>query len=63
MKNTIIKNVEVVDYTHDGKGIVKVDGYPLFVKDVLVNENIDIKVLKANKNFGFAKVEKPAANA
>lgn len=58
MKNKIIKNVEVVDYTHDGKGIVKVDGYPLFVKDVLVNENIDIKVLKVNKNFGFAKVKK-----
>lgn len=58
MKNTIIRNVDVVDYTHDGKGIVKIDGFPLFVKDVLIDENVDIKVLKTNKNYGFAKLEK-----
>jgi 23S rRNA (uracil1939-C5)-methyltransferase len=57
--NKVAKNEHytgtVVDYTHEGMGVTKIDGYPVFVKDVLVNEEIEFKVIKANKKFGFGK--------
>lgn len=45
----------VTDYTHEGMGVVKIDGYPVFIKDVLKNEEIEFKVIKVNKNFGFGR--------
>lgn len=45
----------VIDYTHEGMGVVKVESYPIFIKDVLKGEEIELKVIKANKNFGFGK--------
>ncbi|AKG74524.1 23S rRNA (uracil(1939)-C(5))-methyltransferase RlmD [Salinicoccus halodurans] len=55
----------VTDYTHEGMGVIKVEHYPIFVPDVLVGEEIEVKVLKANKKFGFGKlinVIEPAKN-
>lgn len=44
------------DLTHEGSGVGKVNGYPLFVPNALPGEEATIKVVKANKNFGFGKV-------
>lgn len=55
----------VTDYTHEGMGVIKVDYYPIFVPDVLMGEEVEIKVIKANKKFGFGKlvnVIEPAKN-
>jgi len=49
-------NVEFVDMTHDGMGICKVDGFPVFVANALKGEKALIKVIKVNKSFGFAKL-------
>lgn len=48
---------EVIDLTHEGSGVVKVDGYPFFVENVLPGEKIEMRVLKTGKKFGFGKVE------
>jgi len=50
--------IEVVfeDLTHDGAGVAKVDGYPLFVKNALPGERAKIKVIKANKGYGFGRL-------
>jgi 23S rRNA (uracil1939-C5)-methyltransferase len=50
--------IEVVfeDLTHDGAGVAKVDGYPLFVPNGLPGERAKIKVLKVNKGYGFGKL-------
>ena len=48
---------EVIDLTHEGSGVVKVDGYPFFVENALPGEKIDMRVLKTGKKFGFGKVE------
>ena len=47
--------VEIVDLSSEGAGVAKVDGYPIFVKDTLVGEKVEILVLRANKNYGFGK--------
>ena len=48
--------VHIEDLTHDGAGVAKVDGYPLFIQGGLPNETAEIHVLKTLKNYGFAKL-------
>src|SRR5690625_1693555 len=51
------------DLTHEGSGVGKIDGYPLFVPYGLPGEEASVKVIKVNKNFGFGKlleVKKPS---
>lgn len=44
------------DLTHDGDGVGKIDGYPLFVPYALPGETAQVKVIKTKKNFGFGKL-------
>ncbi|QKY71487.1 23S rRNA (uracil(1939)-C(5))-methyltransferase RlmD [Lentibacillus sp. CBA3610] len=44
------------DLTHEGSGVGKVNGYPLFVPYALPGEEGEVKVVKVNKNFGFGKL-------
>ncbi|MCL7747660.1 23S rRNA (uracil(1939)-C(5))-methyltransferase RlmD [Halalkalibacter alkaliphilus] len=48
--------VTIEDLTHEGAGVAKVDGYTLFVPNTLPGELVDIKVIKTNKGFGFARL-------
>ena len=45
-----------IDYTYDGMGIVKVDGFCLFVKNLLLDEEAEIVVTKLQKDYGYGKV-------
>ena len=61
-KNDIIE-IEIIDQGTTGEGIGKVDGYTLFVKDGVIGDEVTVKVMKANKNFGFARlmeIKKPS---
>ncbi|MGX7112270.1 23S rRNA (uracil(1939)-C(5))-methyltransferase RlmD [Gemella cuniculi] len=46
----------VIDYTHDGLGIVKIDNFPIFIEDVIEDEIIEFKIIKMKKNLGYGKV-------
>ncbi|MFY3790618.1 23S rRNA (uracil(1939)-C(5))-methyltransferase RlmD [Ureibacillus sp. MALMAid1270] len=50
------RNVYIEDLTHDGNGVAKIDGYPLFIQGALPQETAEIHVLKTLKNYGFAKI-------
>lgn len=58
--NAVTKNnnyeAVVEDYTHEGMGIVKVDGYPVFLPDVLKGETVEFKAVKVNSKYAFGKV-------
>ncbi|MEW9051582.1 MAG: 23S rRNA (uracil(1939)-C(5))-methyltransferase RlmD [Neobacillus sp.] len=54
-KNEYI-DVVFEDLTHDGAGVAKVDGYPIFVPNGLPGEKAQIKVIKANKGYGFGRL-------
>lgn len=54
-KNEYI-DVVFEDITHEGAGVAKVDGYPIFVPDALTGEQAQIKVIKVNKNFAFGRL-------
>ena len=55
-KNDIVE-VEIVDLTHEGSGVAKVDGLVFFVENALPSEKILMRILKVNKKIGFGKVE------
>ncbi|BCP57404.1 23S rRNA (uracil-5-)-methyltransferase RumA [Streptococcus parasuis] len=55
-KNEIVE-VEIIDLTHEGQGVAKLDGFVFFVDNALPGENIRMKILKLKKNIGFGKVE------
>lgn len=54
-KNEIIEG-KVIDLTHEGHGVVKLDRYPIFVPNALINETIEFKVIKVKKNFAIGKL-------
>ncbi|MBM7637105.1 23S rRNA (uracil(1939)-C(5))-methyltransferase RlmD [Streptococcus saliviloxodontae] len=55
-KNDII-NVSIVDLTHEGKGVAKINGLVFFVDNALPGEIINMRILKVKKNIGYGKVE------
>ncbi|MGQ7366714.1 23S rRNA (uracil(1939)-C(5))-methyltransferase RlmD [Streptococcus suis] len=56
VKNQIVE-VDIVDLTHEGQGVAKLDGFVFFVDNALPGERIKMKILKIKKNVGFGKVE------
>ena len=56
-KNDVIKG-KVIDLTHEGHGVIKLDRYPIFVPNVLIDEEVEFKVIKVKKNFAIGKLLK-----
>lgn len=56
-KNDLII-VTIEDMTTEGEGIGKIEGFPFFIKDSIIGDNIQAKILKIKKNYGYAKIEK-----
>ena len=54
-KNDIVK-LRITDIGVGGEGIGKVDGYTLFVKDAVIGDVVEVKVMKAKKNYGYARL-------
>lgn len=56
-KNDMV-TVEITDIGVTGEGIGKVDGYTLFIKDAIIGDVIEAKIMKAKKNYGYARLMK-----
>ena len=60
MSGSYVKNdlvtLKITDMGNDGEGIGKVDGYTLFVKDAVIGDTVLAKVMKAKKNYGYARL-------
>ena len=54
-KNDVL-TVKIEDMGHDGEGIGKCEGYTLFVKDTVIGDLAEVKVIKAKKNYGYARL-------
>ena len=50
--------MEITDTGIEGEGIGKTDGFILFVKDAVIGDTVQVKVMKAKKNYAYAKLEK-----
>ena len=56
-KNDLII-VTIEDMTTEGEGIGKVEGFPFFIKDSIIGDKIQAKIVKTKKTYGYARVEK-----
>ena len=56
-KNDLI-TLEITDLTEEGQGVGKKDGLVFFVKDSVMGDRVEARILKAKKNYAYAKVEK-----
>ena len=55
-KNDIIE-LKIEDMGVDGEGIGKYDGMTFFVKDAVLGDEIEARITKMKKNYGYARVE------
>ena len=56
-KNDLIR-LEITDLTEEGQGVGKKDGLVFFVKDSVMGDLVEARILKAKNNYAYAKVEK-----
>lgn len=56
MNKNEIAVVKIIDMNDDGEGIGKLDGYTLFIKDTVIGDLAEVKVIKAKKNYGYARL-------
>jgi len=52
-----ILEVDITDFTHDGRGVARVDGKAVFVAGALPGERARIRVTKRSRSFDEARVE------
>ncbi len=50
--------VTIEDIGSDGEGIGKVDGFTLFVKDAVIGDTVEAKIVKSKKHYAYARLEK-----
>ena len=50
--------LHIEDIGTGGEGIGKVDGFTFFVKDAIVGDVIEAKIMKLKKNYGYARLMK-----
>ena len=50
--------VTIEDIGNEGEGIGRVDGFTLFVKDAVVGDTVEAKIVKSKKNYAYARLEK-----
>ena len=56
-KNEMV-TITIEDIGVNGEGIGKVDGYTLFIKDAIIGDVVEAKIMKAKKNYGYARLMK-----
>lgn len=53
--NKIYKDVKIIDYSHEGEGIAKIDNFVVFVPFTKINQSYNIKITKLKKQFAYGK--------
>ncbi len=56
-KNDIV-TVKIKDIGTEGEGIGKLEGFTLFVKDAVMGDVVEARLVKVKKNYAYARLEK-----
>lgn len=48
--------VKIIDLTHEGMGVAKIDHYPIFIENALPEEEVHLKIIKVGKKFAIGKL-------
>ena len=55
-KNEIVE-VSIEDMTKQGEGIGKWNGFPLFIRDAVIGDRAEVRVVKVKKGYGYGRLE------
>lgn len=58
LKKNEVYTMTIEDLGSEGEGIGKIDGFTLFVKDAVIGDEIEVKVIKLKKNYGYGRLMK-----
>lgn len=58
LKKNEVCTMTIDDLGSEGEGIGKIDGFTLFVKDAVIGDEIEVKVIKLKKNYGYGRLMK-----
>ncbi len=58
MKKNDLVQVTITDQIRTGEGVGKSDGFPLFIKNAVIGDEILARVTKVNKKYGYGRLEK-----
>lgn len=58
LKKDMCVTLNITDMGTSGEGIGKVDGFPLFVKDAVIGDVIEAKIIKLKKSYGYGRLMK-----
>ena len=47
---------EIIDFTHEGNGVLKVDNFTVFAKGGLIGDKVKVKLEQVKKNYGIGSV-------
>ena len=56
MKKDDVIEVKIEDMGVDGEGIGKADGITLFIKDAVIGDVVQAKIMKMKKSYGYARL-------
>lgn len=56
MKKNDLINVVIEDMSTTGEGIGKTDGFTWFIKDAIIGDVVEAKVMKMKKTYGYARL-------
>jgi 23S rRNA (uracil1939-C5)-methyltransferase len=57
VKKDQVVEVKCSGYTHDGLGVGRYEGFPIFIKGAVREQVLSVRVTKAKKNLAFARIE------
>jgi len=57
-KKNEVYSLTITDVNMDGDGIGKLDGFTVFVKDTVIGDVAEVKLIKIKKNYGYGRLVK-----
>lgn len=49
---------DVIDFTHEGNGVVKIDNFTFFIPNSIIGDKLQFEVKELKKNFGIGSIAK-----
>jgi len=49
---------EIIDFTHEGNGVLKIDNFAIFVSGGLIGDKVAVKIDEMKKNFAIGSISK-----
>lgn len=47
---------EIMDFTHEGNGVMKIDNLAFFIPRAIIGDKVEVKIIELKKNFGIGSI-------